>query len=1099
MGIPFGNVIEANAMERDEFDRKLSSVKGTFWNGSTWDERYNRGYQCFGYAHWVADTVFGNESFNWVKVYAIENVKAGDIVQYGNTSGQGHTIFVTAVSGNTITYTDANSDYKNTVRWEQTIGKYDKLYGYSFSYLQPSPGVSEIPHGSPISGGSQVLSDGDYHIVSAAGGGNCLNPGQHCLTIGGLPDAKDQDANAELWSVFGWKDHVFTVTWRGDGFYQIKLKDSSSKCLDVPYGDTARGANVWQCGIQNSDAQKWRIDETNDGTGYTIRAKCSGYYLDVANAETNDGTNIQLWEGNGTNAQKWYFIPWSGGESASQEIPDGDYQIVSKLDNSKALNAEGNGTTDGTNIILWPCLGDSRHIFHVRWLGNGYYELINKNSNLALDVAADNAVCKRESNVRLFTQNNQNNQKWIIRSCGDGYFNIISKCNGLCLDLHFGSSDNGTNIQIYAGHGGDGQKWKFIPWNPEPEIKTLPSAAEITYGQTLTASHLTGGAADTAGSFSWKDKTIRPTCADSRKTPYTVVFTPSDTVNWKPVETTITIKVNPAQNPPNLPGTTINASYDKQTVGDISLPGGWQWQQADRNKELKTDAAVKAEAVYAGNDKGNYVNERVSISITRSACSHPRDSQERRNQSEATCEKDGYSGDLYCTKCQLMLESGNSVPALGHAYDVEMVKEPTREQEGERRYTCVRCKDTYTETVPFGTFYQITLNALEGGHVTGAGKYLKGESVTVTAVPDKGYQFVHWIENEIEHELPAQYSLIGDSEEIATKSKARRAASRNAGKAIVSEDANYTFSVSGNRSLTAVFSKIELPAPKEYTISLNANGGNTSQNSIMTQNGKLSELPDPERKDYRFNGWFSARTGGTRITKDTLFTQNTMIYAQWEKIDSTNNPPSDEDNPGSSSDGSGGGSGNSGGSGSSSGGSGSSGGSSGGSGGGSGGSGGRGGSSSGGGGGSGTGGPGAPGSTGTASLPAYVIKGNWIPDANMKWTCMDPNGNLFVNQWAALENTYADLLAGQQAYDWFRFDEHGYMMVGWYFAADESLWYYLNPISDNTQGRMMTGWVLIDGLYYYFNENADGHRGRMYQNEMTPDGFWVDANGVWIR
>ena len=46
---------------------------------------------------------------------------------------------------------------------------------------------------------------------------------------------------------------------------------------------------------------------------------------------------------------------------------------------------------------------------------------------------------------------------------------------------------------------------------------------------------------------------------------------------------------------------------------------------------------------------------------------------------------------------------------------------------------------------------------------------------------------------------------------------------------------------------------------------------------------------------------------------------------------------------------------------------------------------------------------------------------------------------------------------------------------------------------------MLTGWALIDGKYYYFNPASDGHRGRMYANETTPDGYQVNADGVWIQ
>lgn len=133
-------LIVTATMYSSEYDKKLHEINVAFPHGSTWnDALYDKGIQCFGYAHWVADKVFGGSSINWGKVYDMNSVKAGDIVQYGNTSGQGHTIFVTAVSGNTITYTDANSDYHNTVKWGQTIAKNAALYGYSFSYVKSNP------------------------------------------------------------------------------------------------------------------------------------------------------------------------------------------------------------------------------------------------------------------------------------------------------------------------------------------------------------------------------------------------------------------------------------------------------------------------------------------------------------------------------------------------------------------------------------------------------------------------------------------------------------------------------------------------------------------------------------------------------------------------------------------------------------------------------------------------------------------------------------------------------------------------------------------------------------------------------------------------
>ncbi|MDO5416356.1 MAG: hypothetical protein Q4F29_04070 [Lachnospiraceae bacterium] len=91
---------------------------------------------------------------------------------------------------------------------------------------------------------------------------------------------------------------------------------------------------------------------------------------------------------------------------------------------------------------------------------------------------------------------------------------------------------------------------------------------------------------------------------------------------------------------------------------------------------------------------------------------------------------------------------------------------------------------------------------------------------------------------------------------------------------------------------------------------------------------------------------------------------------------------------------------------------------------------------------------------------------------------------------------HANIAAGQQAFDWFYFDEIGNMVTGWFCDADGNR-YYLNPIPDGTQGRMCTGWQQIDGKWYYFNPISDGYRGKLLTNTITPDGYWVDKNGVW--
>jgi uncharacterized repeat protein (TIGR02543 family) len=67
-----------------------------------------------------------------------------------------------------------------------------------------------------------------------------------------------------------------------------------------------------------------------------------------------------------------------------------------------------------------------------------------------------------------------------------------------------------------------------------------------------------------------------------------------------------------------------------------------------------------------------------------------------------------------------------------------------------------------------------------------------------------------------------------------------------------------------------------------YTVTLHANGGSVSPASVTTgADGKLASLPTPTRSSYSFNGWYTEKNGGTKVTTDTVFHAKTTVYAHW--------------------------------------------------------------------------------------------------------------------------------------------------------------------------------------------------------------------------
>ncbi|MCR5419321.1 MAG: leucine-rich repeat protein [Lachnospiraceae bacterium] len=83
-------------------------------------------------------------------------------------------------------------------------------------------------------------------------------------------------------------------------------------------------------------------------------------------------------------------------------------------------------------------------------------------------------------------------------------------------------------------------------------IFRLPEASEITYGDTLDDSELTGGIVTSGrsqvpGTFSWCDPTKKPEVKDSETTEYEVIFIPEDTENYLTVKGKITLEVEKAE------------------------------------------------------------------------------------------------------------------------------------------------------------------------------------------------------------------------------------------------------------------------------------------------------------------------------------------------------------------------------------------------------------------------------------------------------------------------------------------------------------------------------------------------------------------------
>ena len=92
---------------------------------------------------------------------------------------------------------------------------------------------------------------------------------------------------------------------------------------------------------------------------------------------------------------------------------------------------------------------------------------------------------------------------------------------------------------------------------------------------------------------------------------------------------------------------------------------------------------------------------------------------------------------------------------------------------------------------------------------------------------------------------------------------------------VYTDDADTTCNVCGyDRSVTP-------PAPTEFIVTFDAGDGTPSVGSMTTTNQKLSSLPSASRSKHSFNGWYTEKNGGTKVTTDTVFHAKTTVYAHW--------------------------------------------------------------------------------------------------------------------------------------------------------------------------------------------------------------------------
>ena len=240
-----------------------------------------------------------------------------------------------------------------------------------------------------------------------------------------------------------------------------------------------------------------------------------------------------------------------------------------------------------------------------------------------------------------------------------------------------GSSDSANYEVSFIGNGSDGKSGILTVKQAANSFTTELSCSDYTYAKDETPEpNATAKFGTVTYKYAKADSDGNAYRAPSDESAYTdaipvnagiyaVKAYIAETENYAGLASDpVVFTIAKAAKAPNMPENAMAPAHSTKKVGDITLPDGWNWQEADRDTALADGVAVTATAVYTGADKGNYETESVSITLTRSECDHKH--TEIRNQREATCKEAGYTGDTYCKDCGEKLATGTATGKKPH-------------------------------------------------------------------------------------------------------------------------------------------------------------------------------------------------------------------------------------------------------------------------------------------------------------------------------------------------------------------------------------------------------------------------------------------------
>ena len=361
--------------------------------------------------------------------------------------------------------------------------------------------------------------------------------------------------NAQQWGAAeAGIQNTFRLFEAGDGYYYIAsaVGDGATYVLDVSGKSSADGANIGLYQFNGGDNQKFKFTENADGS-YKIRSKVSGDKsgIEIADAATGSGANVQQWSINGHACQDWIL------ESATNFGCSMDTSVIYEFENVNSgmvMDIPGGNMEDGENVQQW----STGNFNSQRWTlkafsGGGNYYYIHSVADPSFVLIANGGGNGGNVGIAKYSTSNSSMLFKFAKNL-DGTYTILTRnSKDACLvEVGYASTSSGANVQQWSPTENACQDWNAVTFTTTTTTTTTTKATTTTTTSTTTTTKATTTTSTTTTTTKVTTTTATSTTTTTKATTTTPEATTTTITTTTMPVTTTTVSTPAPTTPPEI-------------------------------------------------------------------------------------------------------------------------------------------------------------------------------------------------------------------------------------------------------------------------------------------------------------------------------------------------------------------------------------------------------------------------------------------------------------------------------------------------------------------------------------------------------------------